>query len=168
MKNFKSTVYLFLVLATMSLNAQSKVAHINTQELIALMPEMKAAKIEFDKLQESLGADIQDKVTEYKNKLTLYTNEAPNKTAIENEARQKELAELETKIRETEANAQATSEQKYTELTTPIQEKALAVIQKVGRAKGFEYVLDSTSGSGVLLMDGTDLMAAVKKELGIN
>jgi outer membrane protein len=45
-------------------------------------------------------------------------------------------------------------------------EKAQAAIQKVARAKGIQYVLDSTTGSGVLLADGTDLLVDVKKELG--
>ncbi len=148
-------------------NAQTKVAHINTQQLISAMPEMKAAKTEFDKLQESLGADIQASVTEYRNKLTQYTNEAPTKTDAENDSRKKELAELEGRIQEAQAAAQKTAEQKYIDLTKPIQEKALAAIQKVARAQGFAYVLDETPGSGLLLADGTDLMAAVKKELGI-
>jgi outer membrane protein len=48
----------------------------------------------------------------------------------------------------------------------PITDKAKAAIQKVARAQGFEYVLDSTVGGGVILADGKDLMADVKKELG--
>ena len=148
-------------------NAQTKVAHINTQQLISSMPEMKAAKTEFDKLQESLGADIQASVTEYRNKLTQYTNEAPTKTDAENDSRKKELAELEARIQEAQAAAQKTAEQKYIDLTKPIQEKALAAIQKVARAQGFAYVLDETPGSGLLLADGTNLMSSVKKELGI-
>ena len=148
-------------------NAQTKVAHINTQELISAMPQMKAAKTEFDKLQQSLGADIQASVTEYRNKLTQYQNEAPTKTATENEIRKKELAELEVRIQEAQAAAQKTAEDKYIALTKPIQETALAAIQKVARAQGFAYVLDETPGSGLLLADGTNLMASVKKELGI-
>ncbi len=148
-------------------NAQTKVAHINTQELISAMPEMKKAKTEFDKLQQSLGADIQASVTEYRNKVKQYTNEAPNKTDAENEARKKELADLEVRIQEAQAAAEKTAQQKYIDLTKPIQEKALNAIQKVARAQGFSYVLDGTPGSGLLLADGTDLMPAVKKELGI-
>lgn len=170
MKNFKSGVYLFLglLLITTSLNAQSEVAHINSLQLIAAMPEMKIAKKEFDNFQASLGEDIQASVTKYRNKLTQYTNEAPTKTDAENDARKKELGELEAKIQEDQAAAEKKAEQKYVDLTKPIQEKALAAIQKVGRAKGFKYILDSTEGNGLLLSEGTNLMNAVKKELGIN
>lgn len=166
MKKLIAVAVLFFGVVSFT-NAQTKVAHINTQELISSMPEMKNAKDEFDKLQKSLGADIQASVTEYRNKLTQYTNEAPNKTDAENDDRKKELAELETRIQEAQAAAQKTAEQKYIDLTKPIQEKALAAIQKVARAQGYAYVLDATPGSGVLLADGTNLMDAVKKELSI-
>ncbi|AXG69540.1 periplasmic chaperone [Kordia sp. SMS9] len=166
MKKLIAVAVLFFGMVSFT-NAQTKVAHINTQELISSMPEMKEAKDEFDKLQKSLGADIQASVTEYRNKLTQYTNEAPNKTDAENDSRKKELAELETRIQEAQAAAQKTAEQKYIDLTKPIQEKALAAIQKVAKEQGFAYVLDATPGSGVLLADGTDLMPAVKKELSI-
>ena len=166
MKKLIAVAVLFFGVVSFT-NAQSKVAHINTQELISSMPEMKEAKDEFDKLQKSLGADIQASVTEYRNKLTQYSNEAPNKTDAENKDRQKELAELEGRIQEAQAAAEKTAQQKYIDLTKPIQEKALAAIQKVAKAQGFQYVLDETPGSGVLLAEGTDLMDAVKKELGI-
>lgn len=166
MKKLIAIAVLFFGMVSFT-NAQTKVAHINTQQLISAMPEMKEAKDEFDKLQQSLGADIQASVTEYRNKLTQYTNEAPGKTDAENDSRKKELAELETRIQEAQAAAQKTAEQKYIDLTKPIQEKALAAIQKVARAQGFAYVLDETPGSGLLLADGTNLMDSVKKELGI-
>ena len=41
-------------------------------------------------------------------------------------------------------------------------------IQKVARAKGYQYVLDSTPGAGgVIMADGYNLLADVKADLGI-
>lgn len=48
----------------------------------------------------------------------------------------------------------------------PILEKAQNAIQKVAKTQGFQYVLDATPGAGVLVADGKDLLADVKKELG--
>jgi outer membrane protein len=48
----------------------------------------------------------------------------------------------------------------------PITEKAQAAISKVADAMGFDYVLDSTQGQGVIIANGADLMIEVKKELG--
>jgi outer membrane protein len=58
-------------------------------------------------------------------------------------------------------------QQKEVDLFQPILEKARTAIQKVARAQGFQYVLDASQGTGVILSDGKDLLADVKKELGI-
>ena len=51
----------------------------------------------------------------------------------------------------------------YRNVTDPVFKQSL---DKVAKAKGYQYVLDSSTGSGVLLADGPDLLADVKKELG--
>ena len=62
--------------------------------------------------------------------------------------------------------AQQDIQKKEFDLLKPNTEKAKAAIQKVARAQGFQYVLDSTQGQGVILADGKDLLADVKIELG--
>ncbi|MDX1314315.1 MAG: OmpH family outer membrane protein, partial [Eudoraea sp.] len=78
LKNIAVALVLF-VAATGFVNAQSKVAHINVSELLAEMPEMKAAQAELQKLQETYRADIESSMTELKNKYTQYSNEASSK-----------------------------------------------------------------------------------------
>ncbi|MDX1720397.1 MAG: OmpH family outer membrane protein, partial [Salegentibacter mishustinae] len=58
-------------------------------------------------------------------------------------------------------------QKKENDLIRPVIEKAREAIQKVAREQGFDYVLDSTTGTGVILADGKDLMADVKAELGM-
>ena len=82
MKQFKTlavAIVLFIG-ATSFVNAQSKVAHIDTQKLLSEMPEMKAAQAELKKLEETYKADLQSSVTELRNKYTQYKNEAASKT----------------------------------------------------------------------------------------
>ena len=55
--------------ATSFTQAQSKIAHINTNELIEAMPEMKTAKAELEKLGKTYEAEIQKMATEYQNKI---------------------------------------------------------------------------------------------------
>jgi outer membrane protein len=73
---------------------------------------------------------------------------------------------MEQSIRQYQAQAQQDLQKKELELLKPITEDAKAAIIKVAKAQGFQYVLDSTQGQGVILADGKDLMADVKKELG--
>ncbi|MEJ6547853.1 MAG: outer membrane protein [Arcticibacterium sp.] len=168
MKNLKKiAIALFVfVAATSFAQAQSKIAHINVQLLLADMPEMKAADKELKKLQETYRADIEDSMTELRNKYTLYSNESASKSQEENEKRALELQGFEKSINEAQQAAQQELQKKQADLFAPISDKAKVAIEKVAAAQGFDYVLDATQGYGVLVSKGKDLMADVKKSLG--
>ena len=155
------------VAATGFVNAQSKVAHIDVTQLLAAMPEMKSAEAELKKLQETYSADIESSVTELRNKMTLYQNEAASKTKEENEKRALELQGFEKNIGEAQAAAQQELQKKQAELFAPMSEKAKAAIEKVAAAQGFDYVVDAQPGGGLIVAKGKDLLSEVKKELGI-
>lgn len=156
-----------LCLGTVSFSqAQSKVAHINTAELIQAMPEMKAAQSELEALGKTYEADMQSSITEYQNTVKQYEAEAATKTDEENQKRGIELQEKQQRIQQFRADAQQDLQKKEFDLLKPITEKAKTAILKVARAQGFDYVLDS-SQSLVIMSDGKNLLDDVKKELGI-
>ncbi|QLE01615.1 OmpH family outer membrane protein [Galbibacter sp. BG1] len=168
MKHFK-TLVIAVVLAVGSISfasAQSKIAHINVQKLMTDMPEMKAAQAELKKLGENYQADIKTSYQELQNKMTLYKNESSTKSQEENQKRAQEVDGMQQSIMQAQQQAQKELQAKELELLEPILQKANDAIQKVGKAKGFQYVLDTSPGAGVILADGTDIMPDVKKELG--
>ena len=146
--------------------AQSKVAHINTTELIQAMPEMKSAQSELEALGKTYQTDIQASITEYQTTVKQYEAEAATKTDEENQKRGLELQEKQQRIQQFQADAQKDLQKKEIDLLGPITEKAQAAILKVARAQGFEYVVDSAQ-SVVIMSDGKNLLDDVKKELGI-
>ena len=170
MRTFK-TFFIAMVLSmgTMALTqAQtSKTAHIASQELIEMMPAYKSAMTDLEQLQNTYKASIDDMMKEMQSLAEKYDAEAPTKTDEENQNRAMELQQSKSKVVEFQQNAYKQLQQKEQELMKPIFEQARASIQKVARAKGFDYVLDSTPGTGVILAEGYDLMPDVKKELGI-
>ncbi|MBR9853826.1 MAG: OmpH family outer membrane protein [Algicola sp.] len=168
MKNVKkiAVALVLFVAATGFVNAQSKVAHINVQQLLSDMPEMKAAQAELKKLRETYTADIQSSMTELQNKYTQYQNEATSKTREENEQRAVELQGFEKNIQEAEQAAMQEMQKKQQELFSPISEKAKAAIEKVAAAQGYEYVIDASPGLSLIVAKGKDLLPEVKKELG--
>ena len=147
-------------------NAQ-KVAHINVQELIENHPDMAKANKMLEDMADRYDKDYRESVNEYQTKLQKYISEEESVSESVNRDRGEELQNMQKSIQDFAANAQKTLQEKELELKKPIVEKVTAAIQKVGRAKGYEYVLDSTSGSGVILSDGPNLLSDVKKELGI-
>lgn len=169
MKKMKSlfVAVVLIVGATSFVNAQSKIAHIDTSILVEAMPEMKAAQSQLEKVQKTYDTQIKDMAKELDTKYKLYEQEADGKTEEENNKRVQEVQGMQNNIAQFRDQALKDLEKKQVEIYQPVLEKARAAIQKVARAQGFQYVLDSSTGSGVILADGKDLMVDVKKELGI-
>jgi outer membrane protein len=143
--------------------AQSKTAHVEVNEIMSKMPANLEAKKQFEKLKAEYEVVFKTLVEEYQAKIKKYESEettVPEKLNIE---RQKEVQNLEKNIQEYRQKAEEELQTKKEELDKPIQEKIIAAIQKVGKAKGFQYILNSAS---LLLADGPNLTADVKKELG--
>ncbi|MBD3864581.1 MAG: outer membrane protein [Olleya marilimosa] len=168
MKQIKTLLFAaaLFIGATSFTNAQTKVAHINTGELVESMPEMKLAKAEMEKVGKTFQADIQEMVQEYQTKAKRYESEAATKTNEVNQQRGEELAQMQQSIRQFQADSQNQIDKKEFDLLKPITDKAKAAIIKVGKAQGFNYILDSSQGSGVIMAEGKDLLKDVQKELG--
>lgn len=154
-----------LCIGTISFSqAQSKLAHINTQELIQAMPEMKKAQADLETLGKTYETDYQAMVTEYQNKAKQYETEEPTKTAEENARRAQELQSMAQNIQQFNADASKNLQAKRAELLKPIEEKAMKAINEVAKAKGFNYVMDRAT---LIVADGVDILADVKAQLGI-
>lgn len=164
---FLFAAVVFFAASTFS-NAQSKIAHIDSQALIGEMPATKAAQAEIEKLEKTYQTEIEGMITEYQNKIKRYDTEAATQTDDENAKRMQEVETMQRSIREYQGQAQEDLQKKQFELLKPIAEKVQAAIAKVAKAKGIEYVLQATPNNGIVLVaDGYDLMADVKKELGL-
>ena len=159
-------IAIVLFFGAQEVNAQTKVGHIDVSALMTSMPAMKAAEAQLTKLREGYDTEYKKLVAEYQTKAAQYQKEAETAGDVLNQTRSQEMQDMGTRIQKYQDDASKSLQDKQIELQKPLTEKALAAIQKVARAKGVQYVLDSTVGSGVLLADGMDLLADVKKELG--
>jgi outer membrane protein len=144
-------------------NAQAKTAHVNVSEIMAKMPAMLEAQKQLEKLSASYDTEYKTMVEEYQTKLKKYESEAATVGEKANEDRSKEVQEMQKRIVDYRDNAQKELQTKEQDITKPIYEKIKASIQKVGKAKGFQYVLNS---EGLLLADGPEITNDVKKDLG--
>lgn len=166
MKQLKTLAIALVLFITTQVSAQSKMAHIDVKALMTNMPEMKAAQSQLQTLQDTYDKEYKGMVQEYQSKLQKYEQEAPTAGEAVNDTRSKEMQTMGQRIQEFQQSASKQLQQKELDLLKPIMEKAQKAIQKVATAKGFDYVLDATEGSGLLVAKGTDLLVEVKKELG--
>ncbi|SFE28587.1 OmpH family outer membrane protein [Flavobacterium xueshanense] len=165
MKQIKTLLIAAILMfgANQTMNAQAKTAHVDVSEIMTKMPAMLDAQKQLDKLSTTYDADYKKMVEEYQAKLKKYETEAATVTEAVNGDRSKEVQDMQKRIVDFRDNAQKELQQKESDIVKPLMEKVRASIQKVGKAKGFQYVLD---GSSLLLADGPNLTMDVKKDLG--
>jgi outer membrane protein len=165
MKQIKTLLIaaLFIFGANQTINAQAKTAHVDVSEIMAKMPAMLDAQKQLEQLSGTYDSDYKKMVEEYQAKLKKYEAESATVTDLINGDRSKEVQDMQKRIVDFRDNAQKELQQKESDIVKPLMEKVRASIQKVGKAKGFQYVLD---GSTLLLADGPNLTADVKKDLG--
>ena len=165
MKRLKS-----LLLATVlflgtsyTINAQAKTAHVDVNELISKMPAMIDSQKQLEKLQATYDGEYKTMAEEYQNKIKKYDQESATVTDAVNQTRQQEVQDLVKRITDYRDNAQKELQKKEADMVKPLMDKLKASITKVGKAKGYQYVLNLAD---LLLADGPDLTADVKKDLG--
>jgi len=165
MKQIKTLLIAAILIlgASNTMNAQAKVAHVDVSEIMSKMPAMLDAQNQLQKLSGTYDAEYKKMVEEYQTKMKKYEAEVATVTEAVNNDRSKEAQDMQKRIVDYRDNAQKELQQKETDIVKPLMEKVRASIQKVGKAKGFQYVLD---GSTLLLSDGPNLTADVKKDLG--
>lgn len=165
MKQIKTLLIaaVLILTANNTMNAQAKTAHVDVSEIMSKMPAMLDAQNQLQKLSGTYDAEYKKMVDEYQVKIKKYEAEAATVTEAVNTERSKEVQDMQKRIVDYRDNAQKELQQKETDIVKPLMEKVRASIQKVGKAKGFQYVLD---GSTLLLADGPNITADVKKDLG--
>ena len=144
--------------ATTMLTAQVKIAHIDVQKLLEEMPERKSIEAQLKKLEQGYTADIQAAIKELQARADKYQKEAAALTEAQLKARETEFLKKSEEIQ--------TMQKKQQELVEPLLKKVKSSIEKVAKAKGVQYVLDSSAGSSVIVASGEDLYSSVKKDLG--
>jgi len=168
MKQLKFVLIALFTFGALSFSqAQTKIAHIDSNILIESMPDFQDAKSQMNKLQNSYKSQIEDMYKELEEKRERYESEVESQTDEENERRMMDFQESQQRIMQFQQSAQQELDNKQEELLQPLLERAKKAIEKVAKDKGFQYVLDSAEGGNVIVAEGYNMLSDVKKELGI-
>ncbi len=158
-----------VLVAGINANAQNfKFGHINSQELLAAMPERDSAEVKLKKYTQELQNQIEELQVEFNKKYQDYVQKRATLSDAIREMKEKELQEMQQRAQEFQQTAEQDYQRFEAETMKPVIDKADAAIKKVAKANGFTYVFDTRYG--VLLYyseQSTDIMPLVKKELGI-
>lgn len=156
-------------------SAQQKFGHINSEELLKSMPEIKVADTNFETFRKQKQSALEQMGAEHQKKTVaaqeLYkTLSEANKDAVNKElqTRSNEIADLEKRITEAQQKAETELATKRNELYQPVFDKAETAVKAVAKEKGYAYVFDISQPGVVYFEGGDDLLSAVKTKLGIS
>lgn len=147
MKNtIKVFVLVALTLAAMSVSAQVKLGHIETQKLIQAMPEWTAAQKTFEEEQKKVNTELNGLREQFQTKLAEYSEKMKTYSEAMRATTEEELQGLQQRIQRFQETAMAQLEKTQNDLMQPVMEKALNAIKEVGKENGFTYIFDMNAG----------------------
>jgi outer membrane protein len=149
-------------------NAQVKIAHVNTAEILDVMPEKAKAEKDLEKYYNDLQNQLQTMAQEYQTKMQDYEANQATMSNLVKQSKEKEIVDIQTRIQQFQANAEQDFEGKRAELLKPMLDKIQNAINTVGKEKGYTYILDLATGATVYVgTDAVDCTKDVKAKLGI-
>jgi outer membrane protein len=148
-------------------NAQTKIGHINFNQLIDLMPEAKTVQTQMQAYQKTFMDQLTTMNNEYTTKGQEFQKTQDKMTDAVRSAKGAELQDMQKRMNDFQTNAQQQVTAKSNELGKPLIDKATAAVNAVAKEKGYAYVLDSSQITLLVSPDADDLLAAVKLKLGL-
>jgi outer membrane protein len=144
-----------------------KFAHINSRELLSVMPEMTKADADLKKAAQEFDTQVETMVKQLeKQGQDFQASEKTMSDAIR-ELKVKEIQDFQARIQGFQQKAEEQLGKKKEDLYKPILEKADKAIKDVAREKGVDYVFDTSMGTLLFVKDSDSILAAVKAKLGI-
>lgn len=149
--------------------AQQKIGHINTQEVLQLMPERDSASKVYEKFNSEITKNFESMQVVYNNLLETYTKQKDSLSSFIRSAKEAELVDMQGKIKNFTDVAQQELDKKQTELMAPIVDKLKKAIKAVAESNKFTYIIDVAGGSLVYFPEDESLniLPLVKAKLGI-
>lgn len=166
----KTLFLLFLIFGTYFAMGQ-KYAYIDSDYILASVPEYREAKDKLDKLAERWTDEIEERYAVIKQKKDNFAKEEVLLPAEEKQKRQEEIERLETEAMQMQKlrfGVNGDYFQKRQELIKPIQDKIYDAMQKVASKRNYSFVFDKANQSNLVYADSKfDISDEVLKEMGI-
>ena len=167
----KSLILLFAAMLAFSASAFAqktiKLGHINSSELMQIMPGKDSAQAAFEAEVKVLEGELKAMQEELEKKYTDYQERKAQLSDLLRTTKEQELSDLQQRIQVYQQNAQKKLQEKEAELLQPIIDKAKQAISAVAKENGYTYIFDTSAGALLYQQDSDDILSLVKKKLGL-
>ncbi|MCK6693589.1 MAG: OmpH family outer membrane protein [Thermoanaerobaculia bacterium] len=153
-KKLASTAFFALLFTTLSL--AQRLAYVDVTAILESLPDYQKAQEQLDKVATQWRQEIAQEQDQIKSMYSQYQAEQVMLSEEMKRKREEEIMNKEKDVREMQRQKfgpEGALFKKREELVKPIQDKVYAAIQKFAEDKGFEYIFDKGSASGMLYAD---------------
>lgn len=162
------TLLLVFVLGTALFAQQpAKLGHIDTNELLRMMPGRDSAQVQLERYARELESTFVAMQNEFQTKYTDYLEKQSTFSELIRQSRERELMSLQERIQDFQESAQQDLVDQENRLLSPIIEKARTAISAVAAEHGYTYIFDTSMGFLLHWENGEDVMPKVRAKLGL-
>lgn len=147
--------------------AQNISGHVNTTEVIQLMPEMDSVRVQVEAAQKETQETYQAMISEFQTKYQQFEQKQGSWTQSIRESKQRELQEIQQRIEDFGQSAQQDLQELQQRLQAPVYQKAMDAIRKIAAEKKLVYVFDEGSLIYVDPLQSVNITPEVRKAVGI-
>ncbi|MDR0961359.1 MAG: OmpH family outer membrane protein [Mediterranea sp.] len=162
-------IALLMLVCALPIGAMAqKFCHLNSQEIITVMPEYTKAIADLNAMHKQYQEELLRSQEEFNRKLQEFQQQADSLPKNIAERRQKELQDMAQRQEQFQQEASQNMEKANQEAMTPILQKLDAAIEAVGKAEGAIYVFDlGRTQIAYVGPTSVDITAKVKTQLGV-
>ena len=141
-------IILIAAMAVMSIAASAqdlKLAYVDFNEIIMLMPEMDQARATLEENQKTNEEILMAMYEEYQTKAQQFQQKASTWTPAIRESKEREIMDIQARLEQTQQSLQQEMQQLQNSLQAPIYEKAQNTVNEIAKAKGIAAVFEMGS-----------------------
>ncbi|MDQ0476614.1 MULTISPECIES: OmpH family outer membrane protein [Chryseobacterium] len=153
-----------MMFATVGVAKAQKVASMDYEAVLAVMPETKKMTTDLETFSKTKGDEINKQAEAFQKEVQQYQAEGAKLSEAQRQAKEAELQKKQQNLQQIQTTAQSDLAQKRDTAIKPIIEKLNKAVEKVAKANGYEFIIDA---GALIYKGGPDATAAVKKELGL-
>jgi outer membrane protein len=144
-----------------------KLGHINSSDLMQIMPGREEAQNTLQKDVDELQTTLKNMQNELEQRYNDYMGKKDQMSDLIRQTKERELQDMGTRIQEFQENAQKKLQDREQEVLKPIIDRAKKAIEDVAKENGYTYIFDTSVGAILYQQDSEDILPLVKKKLGL-
>lgn len=167
----KIVIFTVLMLSMSIAAVGQTVGFVNTETILAEVPEYVQAQQQLERLKQQYEIQLQNEVKIIENLFSRYQSQKSTLGEMERQARENEIITKERAVKEKQQEIfgqEGVMAAKSKELMDPIMDVVQKAVDKVAQENGYLLILDLASLQGVIYKDAkVDLTPLVLKKLGL-